>query len=219
MKIGIIHATKNSKEPLDHAVQLYANNVTATHFIDETLMEDIRRDRHVKEEHVQRIVDLLEKARTSSVDGIALACSSFTPYVDHFQQMFDFPIVSIDLGMLKKAVQIGGQIGIIATLEAAKDTTTHILNDIADDMNKEIRVYPMLSKQAAETINSGNTEAFKNIIQKEVKDLSEKVDVIVIAQMSITAGLDLTFEYKAPVLTGGEYCLKELTDILTNQKI
>ncbi|GAA3331063.1 hypothetical protein GCM10020331_086090 [Ectobacillus funiculus] len=93
----------------------------------------------------------------SGVDGILLTCSSFTPVVAEIRHLFDVPMLSADLSMLEKAVEMGSRIGVIATVEAAGPTTATILEkNFIRKSKKDVVVKTVVIPEAFKELQNGN---------------------------------------------------------------
>ena len=209
-KIGLIHATPNAVTPIENAIHEFAPNVNYENFIDKELLDEVNRVGKVTGKLVRRIIKLIEKAEESGVDGVALSCSSFTPFVPQIECMFDFPVVSVDMAMLEKAVSIGKKIGVIATVAAAGPTTTNLIKEIADNEQKEIEIVTETIIEASKSLKNGDSMRHDMLIQEKIYELAEVCDVIVIAQLSMVRSLGSVGEVSVPILSSGETAIKSL---------
>ncbi|MFD2215541.1 aspartate/glutamate racemase family protein [Metabacillus endolithicus] len=209
-KIGLIHATPNSVIAMENAIDEFAPNVNYQNFIDKELLDAVNREGKVTGKLVRRIIKLIEKAEESGVDGVALSCSSFTPFVPQIESLFDFPVVSVDMAMLEKAVTIGEKIGVIATVAAAGPTTTKLIKEIANNKQKEIEIVTETIIEASEAMKNGDSQRHDMLIQEKIHELAKVCDVIVIAQLSMVRALGSVGEISVPILSSGETAIKSL---------
>lgn len=219
-KIGIVNATKNSMEPINDVLETKEALVTARHFSDFELLRDIREAGEVKKPFIRRVIRLLEEAESQQVDGVALSCSSFTPYIDLLRSLFDFPIVSVDYDMLEKSVAVGTKIGVISTLPTAGKTTHKIIENIATKQNKNVEIYSEIVDQAGKAILNGQEDEHNRLIVDAIIELSAKCDVIVLAQLSMCRVLRQKVELRRdiPILTSAEFCISSLINILDSKE-
>lgn len=68
---------------------------------------------------IRRLIDVAEKTEDAGADGILFTCSSLS-----IRHLFSVPVLSADESMLVEAVEIGEQIGVIATVKKAGSTTS-----------------------------------------------------------------------------------------------
>ena len=215
-KIGIINATKNSMEPINEVLENKQDIVTYIHFTDAELLADIRKAGEIKKTFIRRIIHLVEEAEKQKVDGVALSCSSFTPYIDLLRSLFDFPLVSVDFDMLEKSVEIGNKIGLISTLPTAGKISQSIIESISEKKKKKIEINSEILNVAGKAILEGREDEHNRLIKEKVIELSNTCDVIVFAQLSmcrVLKELDVS-TLRVPILTSAEYCISSLLDRL-----
>jgi Asp/Glu/hydantoin racemase len=217
-RIGFIHATPNGIQPMVNALNNLTPQIDCLHFLDEGLLDEVNSSGNVSKKLVRRLIHLIEKAEASNVDGVALSCSSFTPYVPLMEPLFDFPIVSVDYAMLEKGVELGSNIGVIATVGAAGPTTTNLVYSIANEKEKPVTVYTETLIEANKALKMGEGEKHDQLIQEKIKELSSFCDVIIIAQLSMTRALKNLESIDVPILTSAETSVASLLTRLSIQK-
>lgn len=189
-RVGLVHATLNALQPMTEAFQQYAPAIQTLHFLDEGLIADLNAAGKVTRPLIRRFIRLVEKAEEAGVDGVLLSCSSFTPYTPLINQLFDFPIVSIDFAMLEEAVQIGTKIGVIATVVTAAPITKQILEEIAAEKKKPIEIYTETLTDAFAALQHGEEHRHNQIIYDKVEEMSRTCDVVVLAQISMVRAME-----------------------------
>ncbi|WP_042196364.1 aspartate/glutamate racemase family protein [Paenibacillus camerounensis] len=214
-RIGLIHATLNSLSPMSEAVRRYAPDLATLNFLDEGLITDLNACGKVTRTMLRRFIHLLEKADEAAVEGVLLSCSSFTPYVSLFRELFNFPIISVDYSMLEQAVERGSHIGVIATVATATPTTVQILRDIAVQKGKDIHLETSTLPDAFEALQAGDIERHNSLIQEHIKLLSKTCEVIVLAQISMARALDHYDITDKQVLTSPESSIQALKQAMS----
>lgn len=209
-KIGLIHATMNSVQPILSAFQQHAPDAVLVNFMDESLIFELNERREITTDMVRRLVELISKAERSGVDGILLTCSSFTPCVEQIRDLFDKPLLSADMSMLEKAVEIGNKIGVIATVEAAGPTTEGLLKQAAAAKEKDVDIETVVIYEAFKALQDGKKEEHDRIILEKIKQLESSSDVIVLAQFSMARVMEQENDFQIPVLTSPEISVKSI---------
>ncbi|WP_366249702.1 aspartate/glutamate racemase family protein [Terribacillus aidingensis] len=209
-KIGLIHATMNSVQPILSAFQQHAPEAVLVNFMDESLIYELNEKKVITNDMVRRLVELISKAERSGVDGILLTCSSFTPCVEQISDLFDKPLLSADMSMLERAVEIGSKIGVIATVEAAGPTTEGLLKQVAQEKAKEVDIETVVIHKAFQALQDGRKEDHDYLILEKIKELESKSDVIVLAQFSMARVLEQDSTFQVPVLTSPEISVKAI---------
>lgn len=209
-RIGLIHATMNSVQPILDAFSIHAPHVTLLNFMDESLIFELNETGIISKRMIRRLMNLVEKAEASGVDGILFTCSSFTPCVPQISELFDIPMLSADYSMLEKAVDMGERIGVIATVEAAGPITTKLLKGIAEEQGKMVDIQTEVISEAFQALQNGNRIKHDQLIQEKIFTLSSNCDVIVLAQFSMVRALDTLETKTKPVLTSPEISVKSI---------
>ncbi|SDF60927.1 aspartate/glutamate racemase family protein [Sporomusa acidovorans] len=217
IKIGLIHTTRNSMQPINEAFHKHAPEVSVLNFLDEGLMEEINKHNIITRQMTRRLICLLDKAERSGVDGILLACSAFSPYVDDMKKLFDVPVLSADISMLEQAIQIADRIGVIATVGTAGPTTTRLLQDIAKQRHKEVKVYTEIVTEAFAALKAGDEAKHNQLIQQKILELSACCNAVVLAQMSMTRALTNFSQTTIPILTSPEISVKAILAQITKK--
>ena len=215
-RVGLVHATLNALQPMTEAFQQYAPTIQTLHFLDEGLIADLNAAGKVTRPLIRRLIRLVEKAEEAGVDGVLLSCSSFTPYTPLINQLFDFPIVSIDFAMLAEAVQIGTKIGVIATVVTAAPITKQILEEIAAEKKKPIEIYTETLTDAFAALQNGEEHRHNQIIYDKVEEMSRTCDVVVLAQISMVRAMEGYTPQSKPVLTSPESSIRSLLQQLAD---
>lgn len=217
IRIGLIHATMNSVQPILEAFRTHAPYATLLNFMDEGLIFELNETGTVTPAMVRRLVRLIERAEESRVDGILLTCSSFSPYVPQIRKLFSVPIVSADLSMLEHAVDVGTRIGVIATVGTAGPITSQQLKEIAKERGKAIEVHTEIITDAFAALQNGDPVKHDELIHEKITAFSAECDVILLAQMSMARALRRLNKLPKPVLTSPEISVRTILSQLSDE--
>ncbi|SDF61088.1 aspartate/glutamate racemase family protein [Sporomusa acidovorans] len=210
IKIGLIHTTVNSIQPINEAFNEHAPDVKVLNFLDEGLMEEINNSPAITPSMVRKLTHMMDRAENSGVNGILLACTVFSPYVKDIEKLFAVPVLSADISMLEHAIQLGNKIGVIATVATAGPTTEGLLKEIAQQTNKKVDVYTHIITEAFSALKSGNAAKHNELIQNKIHELTEYCDAVILAQMSMTRAVKGLDKISKPVLTSPEISVKAM---------
>ncbi|MED3727680.1 aspartate/glutamate racemase family protein [Priestia filamentosa] len=218
-KIGLIHATMNSVQPILEAFQVHEPQVRLINFMDESLIFELNETGFVTKDMKRRLLNLVEKAVKSGVDGVLLTCSSFTPVVEEISHLFDVPVLTADLSMLENAIEIGHQIGVIATVEAAGPTTTKLLEKRALEKGKEISIKTEVIPDAFQALQNRDSVKHDELIHKKVEELRGNCDVILFAQFSMARALKRIDDVTTPILTSPQTSVKAIVHEISKREV
>jgi len=212
-KIGLVHATMNSVQPILHAFHTFHPTVDLINVMDEGLIWELNETNIITQSMTRRLIDIASKAEDAGADAILLTCSSFSPYVPKFKHLFNVPVLSSDESMLDEAVKIGGKIGVIATVEKAGPTTTNLLYETAEKQGKAIEVETVVITEAFQALQRGNQSKHDEMIHAEIDKLAPDCDVILLAQYSMAHSLDSYERGLTPILTGPEVSANAIVEL------
>lgn len=218
MKIALIHTTINSMTPIIKAFNKIDPFIELMNFLDEGLMYDLKKNTTIEDYMLKRIISMVENAEKSGADGILLACSAFSPYVDQMRSFVKVPLLSADMAMLEKVVNIGGKIGVLTTIEAARNTTVKLIKEIANDSNK-VSVKGEVVTGAFDELKNGNKDQHDKLIQNKIKEFSSKYDVIVLAQMSMNGALENFDLCNKPVFSSPEISARKILEEIKEDRV
>jgi aspartate/glutamate racemase len=148
------------------------------------------------------------------VDLILLACSTFNRAAEYARPMIDTPILQIDRPMMDLAVQQGKRIGLLATLASTVPSSERLLRLAAQETGKEIEIQVRLCSEAFQVLKGGNAEKHNTMLLAEIEKLSGEADIIVLAQVSMTALEPLLKNTRVPVLNSGRTAFSRVREIL-----
>jgi Asp/Glu/hydantoin racemase len=214
-KIGLIHATLNSIEPLLNAFQKNFPQVETINLLDEGLLIELNRQGSLTENLIDRISDLLRKAINTGVDGILLSCSSYSPATDELRRRFpEVPIENVDDEMILEALNKGKKIGVVATVGAAGPTTQKTLLEKAKQLNKNVEVFVEVSIEAFRALSEKDYDRHDFLITEKVNKLirGNDIDVVILAQLSMARAANRLQNIEIPVLTSPEISSKAIVD-------
>ncbi len=162
------------------------------------------------------MVNYAAAAQDAGADFIMYTCSSIGAAVEIAAGLTGVPVLRVDQPMADEAVQTGRRIGVIATLSTTLEPTCNLVKRRAALAAKEIELYPVLCEGAFDALMSGDAAAHDATVATALRDLINKVDVIVLAQASMArvAAALTDAQKKVPVLASPTIAVKYLAAIL-----
>ena len=132
----------------------------------------------------QRLMKLYMAGVAGGADIIYNICSSIGDVADAVKPIFkmmEIPFVRIDENMAIDAIKTGTRIGVLATLRTTLDPTKRLIKRCADEMGIEVTLVDALADGAF----GKSKEELEEIFVEKIKDISHKVDVVLLAQASM----------------------------------
>ena len=191
-------------------------DVEIVHTVDESLLKDVITCEVLSKSTARRVVGHIISAEQAGADCIMVTCSSLGPAADLGRQLVDVPVVRVDEPMAVSAVAQGSRIGVVATLPLTLNPTAEIIKVQAEKQAKEIQLTKKLCEGAFDAVISGDGLTHDKIVAAALQELTEQVDVIVLAQASMARVVDnLAAENKKiPILSSPRLAVEHLVTLL-----
>lgn len=197
-------------------IRQYIPEAAVMHLCDDTIQRDnIRAGVGViPKVNYLKFGQYAHNLQEAGVDMILLACSTFNYAAELARPMIDIPIMQIDRPMMEQAVSHGKRIGLLATLPTTVPSSERLLRIVAGEHKKEIEITTVLRHEAFKAFQEGDIETHNTILLEEIEELSDKVDSIVMAQLSMSAVAPHLNNTRVPVYDSGSTCFSRLRDML-----
>ncbi len=214
--VGIIHAALISTKGVQPFIQEIIPEVTVVHVVDDTIQNSnfACQPGVIPKENFFKFATYAHNMELAGVDLIMLACSTFNRAVEVARPMINTPMLQIDRTMMDLAVMNGNKIGLLATVPTTVPASERLLKLAAEEAGKEIEITIVLCTKAFEEIKKGNVDLHNELLLKEIEQLSETVDAIVMAQVSMSALEPMLTNTKVPVYNSGRTGFNKIREIL-----
>lgn len=188
-KIAILHTSFVfvSVEPaINDLIAELIPDAEVMHFVDSDVLATVVREQGISSQSEARMTHLAQAAEAAGADVIFSACSSLGPALDVAARSVGTPVVKIDEAMAMQAAREGTRIGVLATVPTTLGPTSDLIQAQADEIGRSITIEQRLCDGAFQVLMSGDRDKHDAMIIEEAKDLAEKVDLIVLAQASMS---------------------------------
>lgn len=214
--LGVIHASHITMKAMEPYIKQYIPEVQIMHLCDDTIQRDnIKAGAGViPKVNYFKFAQYAHNLEEAGVDLILLACSTFNYAAELGRPLVDTPIAQIDRPMMEKAVRTGKKIGMLATLVTTVPSSERLLDIAAAEAGVEIERKTVLCSEAFEAYSKGDTQRHNEILMEAIDELSDEVDCIVMAQLSMSALAPYLKETRIPVYNSGETCFIKVREIL-----
>ena len=214
--LGLIHTSATLVPVFQQLCTQSLPGINVFNIVDDSLIKDVISKGMLTSSTARRVVDHIGSAESAGADFILVTCSSIGAAVEAAAPLTRVPVLRVDQPMADLAVQTGKRIGVIATLKTTLEPTTDLVRRRAAIAGKEIEVTSKLCEGAFEALMSGDAARHDSMVAEALKELSTKVDVIVLAQASmarVVDGLDEA-DKKVPIIASPPQAIKYLASIL-----
>jgi Asp/Glu/hydantoin racemase len=186
------------------------------HVVDESLLKDILRDKRLTKATARRVVGHVLAAADARSDIIVVTCSSIGPAAELAAQLVDVPVMRVDAPMAALAVKAGSHIGVIATLASTLAPTADLIRAEAKKQAKQAVVTTTLCEGAFQAVISGDTATHDRIVGDAIRELTQQVEVMVLAQASMARVADAlpADSRKVPILSSPRPAIEYVATLL-----
>lgn len=184
--LGLIHTSATLVPIFQKLCNDLLPEVSVFNIVDDSLIKDVITKNQLTNDTARRVVNYVGSAEDAGADLIMVTCSSIGAAVEASAALTNVPVLRVDQAMAEQAVLTGSRIGVIATLPTTLGPTSDLVRRMAIKAGKEIDLTAKLCEGAFEALMSGNPETHDKMVSQALIELSAGVDVIVLAQASMS---------------------------------
>ncbi|MCG2790143.1 MAG: aspartate/glutamate racemase family protein [Actinomycetia bacterium] len=192
-KVALIHTGFALVDVLTKLFKELVPDAELVHIVDDSLLREVLAKGKVTKPVIARMLNYYKSAEYYEVDCILNVCSSVGEVADIAREIISTPIVKIDEKMAEEAVARSLNIGVAATLKTTLDPTTRMIEKKALAAGKKIKITKTVCPGAFKELMNGNPAKHDEIVLNGIKELADKINIIVFAQGSmarLTANLN-----------------------------
>lgn len=184
--LALVHTVAGLVPTFQALCQELLPDTDVFHMVDESLLKNTIRAGRLTPTTARRVVGHVASAEEAGADVILVTCTSIGTAVEMARSLVNVPVIRVDEAMAEQAVRAGSRIGVAATLRTTLDPTTDLLRRYAAGVPGEPRVVvPFLCEGAFEALGQGDSGKHDALVAEGLRQLMERVDVIVLAQASM----------------------------------
>ena len=161
-------------------------DVRLINIVDDSLLPDVMSAGVIDGEVQKRMAAYVKAAQDTGADAVLSLCSSLGPSIDPTRDTVSIPVIKIDDPMTRRAVQLGSDIGVMATVPTTLGPTVDLIRQNAERMAKAITIHDRLVRGAFQILMDGDKDKHDEMVIDAARALARDVDIIVFAQASMT---------------------------------
>jgi Asp/Glu/hydantoin racemase len=215
-KLGLIHTSATLVPVFAQLCKEKLPGVETFNIADDSLVKGIIAAGNLTAPIARRVASYLESAELAGADYILVTCSSIGPAVEAGAKLMGVPVLRVDQPMADQAVATGKRIGVIATLRTTLEPTADLISRRAEAAGKKIDLTSRLCEGAFDALMSGDAAKHDSMVAGALKELSQQVDVIVLAQASMARVVDTLSpaDKRVPILASPGIAVDYLAKVL-----
>lgn len=216
--LGLIHTSATLVPVFQELVDRYlkGKDVKVFNIVDDSLIKNTIARNELTADTARRVVDYVGSAEAAGADYILVTCSSIGSAVEASESLSRVPVLRVDQPMADQAVELGMKIGVVATLPTTLEPTSDLVRRRAVKAGKTIELTSKLCEGAFEALMGGQPEKHDEMVASALKELSSKVDVILLAQASMArvVGQLPEEDKKVPILASPGIAMEYLSTVI-----
>ncbi len=215
-RLALVHTVSSLVLPFKALCDELIPGTDIFNIVDESLLQNCIRENRLSPITARRLVGHIISAEEAGADIVMVTCSSVGPTVEMARPLVNIPVLRVDEPMANEAVKMGRRIGVAATLRTTLDPTASLIQAKAKAAGTEIELTPKLCEGAFDAVMAGDTAKHDTIVGTGVRELTQNVDVIVLAQASMARVVEnLTeSERQTPILSSPRLAIEHLAEVL-----
>lgn len=215
-KLGLVHTSATLVPVFAVLCKEKLPDVEVFNIVDDSLVKNIREAGRITPTIEMRVAGYLTSAAYAGADYIMVTCSSIGPAVEAGAKGIPTPVLRVDMPMADQAVAAGKKIGVIATLSTTLEPTAELIQRRAALAGKQIELTSKLVEGAFEALMAGDGATHDAKVAAALKELSQQVDVIVLAQASMARVVDslAPADKRVPILASPGIAVDYLATVL-----
>jgi Asp/Glu/hydantoin racemase len=215
-KLGLIHTSATLVPVFAQLCKDKLPGVETFNIVDDSLVKNIREAGGITPQISERVANYIKSAESSGAGQILVTCSSIGPAVEAGAKLVSVPTLRVDQPMADQAVATGKRIGVIATLSTTLEPTADLIQRRAAIAEKKIELTSKLVEGAFEALMAGDGATHDAKVAAALKELSQQVEVIVLAQASMARVVEALKpeDKRVPILASPGIAIDHLATIL-----
>jgi len=214
--LGLVHTSATLVPLFAQLCKEKLPGVDTFNLADDSLIKDVIRRGELTPQTARRAVEHIASAEAAGADYILVTCSSIGRAVETAASLSAVPVLRVDQPMADRAVQTGRKIGVLATLPTTLEPTADLIQRRAQRAGRQVELVSRLCAGAFDALMSGDAAKHDAMVASALRELSQQVEVIVLAQASMARVVEglAEAEKRVPILASPALAVEYLATVL-----
>lgn len=211
-RIGLIHALRESLEPIRAAFARHWPEAELMNLLDDSLSADLAREGRLTPEMIERFISLGRYARDTDVAAILFTCSAFGPAIEAVSRdLAPLPVYKPNTAAVADAVARGAKVGLLASFAPT-------LTSMMEEFPAGVEIQGRHCAGALEALEAGDPDAHDRIAAAAAAESFGSCDCILLAQFSLArVAAAVAAATGKPVVTTPDAAVRALRAGLSSQ--
>jgi Asp/Glu/hydantoin racemase len=215
-RLGLLHTSATLVPVFETLCKSKLPGVKVFNLVDDSLIKDVIAQGELQPRVARRVAQHITAAEDAGADFILATCSSIGPAVETAATLATVPVLRVDQPMADRAVNTAQRIGVIATLSTTLTPTADLIRRRAASAGRTVELTSRLCEGAFEALMSGEAARHDSLVAAALQELTEDVEVIVLAQASMARVADELppEQRRVPILTSPPIAVEYLATVI-----
>ena len=183
--VGVIHTTRLVIEPVHQAIAATGQDLQINHVLDEGILRRLATLGRITPEITDWLTRMVASTQDIGAQLAMVSCSSLSPCVNEVRDRLKIPVFKVDEPMMVYGVQHAERIGLVMTNPTTETPSQLLFAEVNQKLGCNATLVPKLCPAAFAKLTGGDIEGHDAEVVDVIQRLLEKVDLIILAQISI----------------------------------
>jgi Asp/Glu/hydantoin racemase len=219
-RLALIHTVGSLVPVFADLARELAPAAQTTDVVDEALLAETIAAGSIPEATAARLEEHIRAAVDDGADLVMVTCSSVGPAVEAIAARNGWPLLRVDEALADRAIELGSRIGVIATLPTTLEPTADLIRRRAEAAGRtagSVEIVTSLVDGAFAALKAGELDDHDARVRTGLAELTQRVDVVVLAQASMARVARTLTEEAAggrPILASPRLAMERAAGIL-----
>ncbi len=183
--VGAVHTTRLVVDPVHQSISESVSDLQISHVLDEGLLRRLASLGRITPEITDWLTRMVASTQEIGADLAVVSCSSLSPCVNEVRDRVKIPVLKVDEPMMEHAVQHCERIGLVMTNPTTQRPSQILFSEVTERIQSKALLVPQLCPDAFAKLTRGDTAGHDREVVEVIERLLDRVDVIMLAQISI----------------------------------
>ena len=214
-RLGLIHTSATLVPVFDRLCKMKLSDVEVFNLVDDSLIKDVISHGCLRPRTARRVTQHVAAAEDAGADVIMVTCSSIGSAVETAAMLACVPVLRVDRPLAERAVATARSIGVTATLSTTLEPTADLIHRCATSVGKQVQITSRLCDGAFDALMAGHADLHDQMVADALRELSDQVDVIALAQASMARVVETLDEAErlVPILASPPLAVDHLATV------
>ena len=183
--VGVIHTTRLVIEPVHQSIAAIGQDLQINHVLDEGILRRLATLGRITPEIIDWLTQMVASTQDIGAELAVVSCSSLSPCVNEVRERLQIPVLKVDEPMMDYAVQHADRIGLVMTNPTTEAPSQQLFAEVTRKSGRRATLVTELCPGAFAKLSGGDIEGHDAEVVEVIERLIDKVDLIMLAQISI----------------------------------